>query len=155
YAPSHHESVYGHYVATAVESSHWETVRAALDALWHDAPERLMHLFSQLSGDESMLAPQANRESSNQDFVSQRESARERRGHVTAAGAQAFLALASTRTLEELLVLPKYDLETQRHLSGIGCADESPDGHESGPLAEAPPEAEVTALHQDLEAAGL
>lgn len=56
YAPSYHESVYGHYVATAAERTHWETIRAALDALWQHSPERLLHLFSQLSGDESMLA---------------------------------------------------------------------------------------------------
>src|SRR6185437_2306190 len=125
YAPSYHESAYGHYVATAAEPSHWETVRAALDALWQHAPERLLHLFSLLSADESMLAPQSNRESDHRDFASQRETTRERHGHVTAAGAQAFLTLANLPP-EHLLTLSEYDLETSRHLDMLGRADGDP-----------------------------
>jgi hypothetical protein len=161
YAPSYHESVYGHYVATAAERSHWETVRAALDALWQHAPERLLHLFSQLRGDESMLAPQSNRESDNRDFASQRETTRERRGHVTAVGAQAFLALANT-PLENLLTLSRYDLETSRHLGMLGGAEDAPDDgppdaadRASPERAVAADEAELTALRTQMEAAGL
>jgi len=95
YASSYHESVYGPYVATALVDEHWEAVRAALDALWRLDPERVLHLFAQLSADESMLAPQKNRESSNDDFAAAREGAGERRGHVTAAGARAFLAFGT------------------------------------------------------------
>lgn len=118
YAPSHDEKAYGPYVASARRQEDWETLRGALDALWSDAPERLLHLFALLSGDESMLAPQRHRESSNEDVVSARESAHERRGYVTASGARAFLALAK-RPLKELAALSEYDLETRRHLAGL------------------------------------
>ena len=172
YAPSYHESVYGRYVATAAEPSQWETVRAALDALWQHAPERLLQIFSLLSGDETMLAPQTHRESSNRDFISERESTRECRGHVTAAGAQAFLALANT-PINELLALSRYDLETSRHLTMIAGADEralmvgenlTDDGdedlaageQESDPeSAGSATEADLAALRAEMEAAGL
>jgi hypothetical protein len=119
YAPSYHESAYGPFVVTAIVSEDWETIRATLDALWLREPERMLHLFSQLAASESMLAPQENRESSNADSASLRESARERRGHVTAAGARAFLAFADGRTVDELVALREFDLETRRHLSVI------------------------------------
>lgn len=34
YAPSYHETAFGPYFVTAAVEEHWETVRAALDALW-------------------------------------------------------------------------------------------------------------------------
>src|SRR5579862_1984974 len=77
YAPSHDETAYGPYVVSARRQEDWETLHSALDAMWADAPERLLHLFAQLVGDESMVAPQRNRDSSNDDVVSARESARE------------------------------------------------------------------------------
>ena len=123
YAPSHDEKAYGPYVASARRQEDWETLRGALDALWSDAPERLLHLFALLSGDESMLSPQRQRESSNEDVISARDSARERRGYVTASGARAFLALARS-PFDELARLSEYDLETRRHLAGL--AGESP-----------------------------
>lgn len=119
YAPSHHESAYGPFVATAIGDEHWEAVRAALDALWRHDPERVLHLFGQLSADESMLAPQEERESANDDFAAARESARERRGHVTATGARAFLAFGDARSMDELVALRAVDLETRRHLAVI------------------------------------
>jgi hypothetical protein len=118
YAPSHDEKAYGPYVVIARREEDWETLRGALDAVWSDAPERLLSLFGHLSGDESMLAPQRNRESSNDDLISARDNARERRGYVTASGARAFLSLAS-RPLQELAQLCEYDLETRRHLAGL------------------------------------
>ena len=117
YAPSYHESAYGNYFVTAAAPQHWEIARAGVDALWDHAPERLLRLFALLSGDESMLAPETDRESSNRDFSSQRAGTRERRGHVTAEGARAFLAFAHTSSLETLHALSEYDLETRRHLS--------------------------------------
>src|SRR4029077_11248170 len=70
--------------------------------------------------DESMLAPQRNRESSNDDFISAREGSRECQGYVTASGARAFLALTK-KPLEELAALSEYDLETKRHLAGLAA----------------------------------
>jgi hypothetical protein len=120
YAPSYHESAYGPYVVTAIVDEDWEVVRATLDVLWQREPARVLHLLSQLSADESMLAPQKNRESSNDDFLSSRESARERGGHVTASGARAFLAFGDAQSLDDLAALREHDLETRRHLSAIG-----------------------------------
>ncbi len=173
YAPSHDEAVYGPYVVSARRLEDWETLRGALDALWSDAPERLLDLFGRLSGDESMLAPQRDRESSNEDFVSARESGRESRGYVTASGARAFLALA-TSPLAQLAALSEYDLETSRHLAGLaddpsaetdnggaGDADDASaqvaasvtDGEKPGTL---PPDAgHLAALQTALENAGL
>lgn len=118
YAPSHEEKAYGPYIARARQPKDWETLRGALDALWSQAPERLLNLFSQLSGDESMLRPQQNRESSNDDVVFARESVRERQGYVTAAGARAFLAVAAN-PLAELAAMSEYDPETRRHLERL------------------------------------
>jgi hypothetical protein len=144
YAPSHDEMAYGPYVASARQPEDWETLRGSLDAMWLDAPERLLHLFAQLSGDESMLAPQQNRESSNNDVVSARDSAQEQRGYVTASGARAFLAQARS-PLEELLALSDYDLETRRHLAGL-ASDLRTDSDEAAGAA---------GLHTALEQAGL
>ena len=131
YAPSHDETAYGPYFVSTVVHDHWEIVRAALDAMWHYAPERLLHLFAQLSADESMLAPESDRDSSNQDFVSARDSSRERRGYVTASGARAFLAIATTTPPEELLTLSHYDFETRRHLSALQSNSEHADADAS------------------------
>jgi hypothetical protein len=182
YAPSHEEKAYGPYVVSARRQADWETLRGALDAMWSHAPERLLHLFAQLSGDESMLAPQRNRGSSNEDVVSARERARECRGYVTASGARAFLTLARS-PLKQLAALSEYDLETRRHLAGLAgdlrgdtdsraagdgdsagaqpvAADmdgtENPEGAEDGkPAVRAPDVGHIAALQTALEEAGL
>lgn len=156
YAPSDDETAYGPYVVSARRGEDWETLHAALDAMWADAPERLLHLFAQLSGDESMLAPQRNRDSSNEDVASARERAREAKGHVSASGARAFLALTK-RPLGELAALAEYDLETRRHLAGlvaesIDSAAVAEDAESAVPTAEA---SHLARLHTTLEEAGL
>ena len=158
YAPSYHESAYGQYFVTAAAPQHWETSRAAVDALWDHAPERLLHLFALLSADESMLAPETDRESSNRDFSSQRESTRERRGHVTPEGACAFLSFANTSSLETLHALSEYDLETRRHLSTIDDPLETvtPITPEGAPRkASAAEEDSLSEVRMAFEAAGL
>lgn len=161
YAPSHDEKAYGPYVASARRQEDWETLRGALDVIWADAPERLLHLFAQLSGDESMLAPQQNRESNNDDFVSAREHAHEQRGYVTAGGARAFLALARS-SLSELVSLSEYDLETRRYLAGLAddlqekADDRAPgDGDRADARVPAPAVVALRALHSALEEVGL
>ncbi len=175
YAPSYHENAYGDYVVTAISPAHWETLRAALDAFWHHSPERLLHLLRELVGHESMLAPQIRRESSNEDLSAERISARERMGHVGAAGARAFLDLATTTPAEELLRLSQYDLETRRHLSVIestlaqggdsqggdsqtgdsqGGDSQGGDAQAEGPVSDSNEDG-LTALHEALIAAGL
>ena len=156
YASSDHETTYGPYMASARRAEDWETLRGALDTLWSDAPERLLHLFGQLSGDESMLAPQRYRESSNDDIASARERGRENRGYVTASGARAFLGLARSPP-KELAALSEYDLETRRHLAGLArdshgdsnvvALRDDDDDDEAG--------APARALHTALEEAGL
>jgi hypothetical protein len=154
YAPSYHETAYGHYLVTAISPAHWETLRAALDAYWHHSPERVLHLFSELVGDESMLAPQMQRESSNEDLSAERVSARERMGHVSAAGARAFLDLATTTPPEELLRLAEYDLETRRHLSVIESAAAQTGEPQSDLPASDSYEDGLKALHDELVTAG-
>jgi hypothetical protein len=158
YAPSYDETAYGPYVVSARQQENWDTLRGSLDAMWSDAPQRLLHLLSQLVGDESMVAPQRSRESANDDVVSARESARERRGYVIASGARAFLAQARS-SLEELAALSDYDLETRRHLAGL-ADDQRGDIDEGAPddgtaATQAPEEAHLAALHTALEEAGL
>jgi hypothetical protein len=140
YAPSYDETAYGPYVVSARREEDWETLRGSLDAMWSEAPQRLLHLLAQLVGDESMVAPQRNRESANDDVVSARESAHERCGYVTASGARAFLARARS-SLEDLAALSVYDLETRRYLAGLATP--------------APDVAHLAALHTALEEAGL
>lgn len=162
YAPSHDEMAYGPFVVSARRQEDWETLRGSLDAMWADAPERLVHLFAQLVGDESMVAPQKDRESSNDDVVWARESAHERAGYVTASGARAFLARARTAR-EDLASLSEYDLETRRHLAGLAAdnasmhvrpADTDPPDEEQ-PATQAPDAARLAELHAVLEDAGL
>ncbi|MGH8256759.1 MAG: DUF6178 family protein, partial [Steroidobacteraceae bacterium] len=156
YAPSHDETAYGSYVVRARRQEDWEILRAALDAMWSHAPGRLLHLFAQLSGDESMLAPERDRESSNEDFVFARDSDREGRGYVTANGARAFLALASS-PLEELAALSEYDLETRRYLAGLARSLRADPQHaqEETTAVPAPDMSHLAALHIALEEAGL
>jgi hypothetical protein len=127
YAPSLDETAYGPYVVNTIAHDHWEIVRAALDAMWRHGPERLLHLFAQLSADESMRTPDIDRDSANRDFVFDRDSSRERRGYVTTDGARAFLAIAETTPPEELLTMSHYDLETRRHLAAIEIDGENTD----------------------------
>ena len=150
YAPSHDETAYGPYVVSARRQEDWETLRGSLDAIWSDAPERLLHLFAQLVGDESMVAPQRNRESSNDDVVSARESTLERAGYVTASGARAFLAQARY-PVEDLASLPEYDLETRRHLAGLAGGDAASTQVRSGDTDAT----SLEELHALLEDAGL
>jgi hypothetical protein len=116
--------------------------------MWSDAPERLLHLFAQLSGDESMLAPQRHRASANDDIVAARAGAHERAGYVTASGARAFLAHARS-SLNELAARSDYDLETRRHLAGL-TGDSRAD-----PIGPDPDADGLAALHTALEEAGL
>ncbi|HEX3836012.1 MAG TPA: DUF6178 family protein [Steroidobacteraceae bacterium] len=145
YAPSHDETTYGPYVVSARQHEDWEILRGSLDAMWADAPERLLHLLSQLVGDESMAAPQRNRASSNEDVVAGRDTARERRGYVTANGARAFLAQARAG-FEELSAACGYDLETQHYLTGLADGD---------PQVDAPEVTHLATLHTALEDVGL
>ena len=159
YAPSYDEMAYGPYVVSARRQEHWETLHGSLDVMWADAPQRLLHLLAQLVGDESMLAPERDRESSNNDFVSARDGAHERRGYVTASGARAFLAQARS-PLEELAALVDYDLETRRHLAGLAADADSATASGAGadnadPEILAPGVLHVAALHTELEEVGL
>ncbi len=161
YAPSHEEMAYGPFVVSARRQEHWEVLRGSLDVMWSDAPQRLLHLFAQLVGEESMLAPERDRESSNDDFASARDGANERRGFVTASGARAFLGQA-LRPLEELAALTDYDLETRRHLAGLAEVNQANNGPKCDAVAgnadaEAPvPDvSHVAALHTALEEVGL
>ncbi|HEV2703229.1 MAG TPA: DUF6178 family protein [Steroidobacteraceae bacterium] len=162
YAPSYDETAFGPYVVSARQQDHWETLRGSLDAMWMDAPERLLHLFAQLVGDESMIAPQCARETSNYDFVAGRESVRERAGYVTANGARAFLAQARS-SLDDLAAMSDYDLETRRHLAGLAnepAHDAESTDSADGPTNGSPDGSDLSAdnlaaLHFTLEAAGL
>jgi hypothetical protein len=159
YAPSYDETAYGPYVVSARRPEEWETLRGSLDAMWSDAPERLLHLLAQLVGDESMVAPQRHRESSNEDVVSIRDSTRERRGYVTASGARAFLAQARV-PLGELAALSDYDLETRRHLAGLASEVRGEIADKAGttgeiPTTPAPEVGHLAALHNAMEEAGL
>jgi hypothetical protein len=158
YAPSYDETAYGPYVVSARHQEDWETLRGALDAMWADAPQRLLQLLAQLVGDESMVAPQRNRDSANDDVVSARNSARERRGHVTEDGARAFLSQANS-PLEELAARSDYDLETRRHLLGLAaeprCDTDNAASDEAPPATPAAEQVHLAALHTALEEAGL
>jgi hypothetical protein len=147
YAPSYDETAYGPYMVSARRQEDWEILRGSLDAMWADVPQRLLHLFAQLSGDESMLAPQRNRESTNDDLVSARECAQERAGYVTANGARAFLSQARV-PLKELVARSEYDLETRRHMAGV-AGEPHEDAHNAQDWGH------LAALHTALEQAGL
>lgn len=154
YAPSDDEMAYGSYVVRARKNEEWETIRAALDAMWSDAPERLLRLFAQITGDESMLAPDPNREGSTRDSISRRESSGERRGHVTATGARAFLTFGTRRSIEDLVSLSEYDLETRRHISGLATTEEAepqdrPFAHDPAFTETEPSENRLTLVHTD------
>lgn len=169
YAPSYHESAYGPYMVTARSGEHWQTLREALDAWWGLEPERMLTVLSQLVGDESMRAPDQGRESSNRDFASGREHVQERRGHVSAAGARAFLSFSDTCSMEKIVALREFDLETRRHLEVFqsgeeaqgmepGCRDGVEDEEEARMQASASPPVSSTtldAIRAGLEAEGL
>jgi hypothetical protein len=160
YAPSHDETAYGPYIVSARQLDDWEPLRDSLDAMWADAPERLSALLMQLVGDESMAAPQRNRDSSNQDFVAQRDRTREQCGYVTANGARAFLAQAHS-AFDDLAAQCEYDLETRRYLSGLAdddataeASDTRTEADDKAPAA-VPDEVPLMALQTALEDAGL
>jgi hypothetical protein len=129
---------YGSYLV-AIAEGRSETIRRCLDALWYQVPDRLLQLLAQLSVEDS------RRESLNQDVVFERERLTERRGHVPAMGARAFLAIASTTSIMDLAAMSEYDLETHRHLAAFDNQD----------AIAASEEFAVEELRESLQSAGL
>jgi Family of unknown function (DUF6178) len=111
--------IYGHFLVRPSFEDDWEIIRAALDALWRHAPDRLLHVLGTLTSSESMLNSTERRTSLNLDVAFERERHRERRGYVSQTGARAFLASISITTTHELLLMSAYDNETHRFLAGI------------------------------------
>jgi hypothetical protein len=121
-------AIYGHIVVRPAYEDDWEILRAALDALWLHAPDRLLYLLGTLGSAESMLNSELRRISLNLDVAFERESYRERRGYVSPMGARALLTSASTTNIDDLLMMSGYDSETRRFLSGLEIepADKNP-----------------------------
>ena len=111
--------IYGQYLLRPAFEDDWEAIRAALDALWHHTPDRLLHILGTLAGTESMLNSDGRRTSLNLDVAFEHERHLERRGYVSPAGAQAFLVYISITTTQDLLMMSAYDNETRRFLAGI------------------------------------
>jgi Family of unknown function (DUF6178) len=112
-------AIYGYFLLRPAFEDHWEIVRAALDALWRHAPDRLLHTLGTLATSESMLNSDGRRTSMNLDVAFARERYLERRGYVSPTGARAFLASSLVTTTQELLMMSFYDNETRRFLGGI------------------------------------
>jgi hypothetical protein len=145
---------YGPYMVVPVVEDEWEVARAALDALWTERPECLLHTLRMLDGAESMLAAPEVRRQLEIDVAGERERIRESLGYVTPTGASAFLVFVATARIEELAALSAYDEETRRHLATFGAlqVEEAKDGDE-GPE---PPHERVSVeqmqeLHTTLE----
>jgi hypothetical protein len=121
-------AIHGHFVLRPAFEDDWETIRTALDAMWRHAPDHLLHILGTLGSAESMLDSERRRISLNLDVAFERETYRERRGYVSPTGARAFLTSASTTNIQDLMMMPEYDNETRRFLSGIGIdtTDQSP-----------------------------
>ena len=117
---------YGPYMVVPVVEDEWEVARAALDALWTERPECLLHTLGMLDGAESMLAAPEVRRQLQIDVAGERERTRENLGYVTATGASAFLVFVATARIEELAALSAYDEETRRHLAAFGTSPEPP-----------------------------
>jgi hypothetical protein len=112
-------AIYGHFLVRVAFEDDWETIRAALDALWRHAPDRLLQALGALASSESMLDSARRRASLNLDVAFQRERHLERRGYVSPSGARAFLNSISIATTQELRMLSVYDNETHRFLLDI------------------------------------
>jgi hypothetical protein len=112
-------AIYGHLLVRPSFEDDWEIIRAALDALWCHAPDRLLHNLGTLASSESMLNADGRRASLNLDVAFARERHLERGGYVSPTGARAFLASTSVITTQELLMMSAYDNETRRFLAGI------------------------------------
>jgi hypothetical protein len=121
-------AIYGHFLLRPAHEDDWETIRTAMDALWHHAPDHLLNLLGTLSSAESMLDSERRRVSLNLDVAFERENYRARRGYVSPTGARAFLNSACTTTIRDLLSMSEYDNETRRLLAGLEMdpTDENP-----------------------------
>jgi Family of unknown function (DUF6178) len=117
--PSEYCAIYDHFLVRPAFEDDWEIIRAALDALWHHTPDHLLYILGTLTSTESMLESGGRRTSLNLDLAFERESYRERRGHVSPAGARAFLVSISVGTVQDLMLMYAYDNETRRFLAGI------------------------------------
>ena len=144
---------YGPYMVVPVVEDEWEVARAALDALYIERHECLMHTLGMLDGAESMLATPERRRQLQIDVAHERERARESVGFVTATGASAFLVYVATARIEELAALSAYDEETRRHLAAFGTTEvEDPeDDDDAGEPKEAPTVEELHQLRTVLE----
>jgi hypothetical protein len=137
-----------------VVEDEWEVARAALDALWTERPQCLLHTLGMLDGAESTLAAPEARRQLQIDVAHERERTRENLGYVTPTGASAFLVFVATARIEELAALCAYDEETRRHLAAFGASqvqETEDDDAEPGSLDEPATVEQVQELRTALE----
>jgi hypothetical protein len=108
----------------------------ALQALWNEAPDLLLHLLERLTADDSRLDGEGLRYRVHDDSAAARDAERERAGYVSGPAAAAFLGQVRVLGQEGIVELTDYDLESARHLGRLHGVGQSESGSWS-PGAEA------------------
>jgi hypothetical protein len=131
------------FLVTAHLEDEWDVIHAALMALWSHGPDRLTALLERLTLDDSRPNEELAHGVLHQDAAGAREAQQERAGFVPPSAAQAFLALARALSIDELVTMTDYDLETARHLRQIdfGKREGQREASATGPATDPEPSA--------------
>lgn len=139
-APGPFAARFDRFLVTAATEDEWDVVHGVLLALWSEQPERLLTLLERLADTDHRPEGERPRHWLRLDGASARELRRERAGFVPGAAAKAFLALATTQTLDRLLAMDGYDPESERHLRALRAERPSQHhaAHATAPADESP-----------------
>ncbi len=102
-------AVFGEYRVTARYEDEWDTVHAALNALWAESPDFLLHLLGRLAFRHSILGVNDAARRLHADAAGERRSRRQAAGFVADADAAAVLASFRERPLDALASMQAYE----------------------------------------------
>ncbi|MBC7982554.1 MAG: hypothetical protein H7Y02_01740 [Candidatus Obscuribacterales bacterium] len=108
------------FIVRPINEEHRYTVLTTLNALWIDAPERMLRLLNRLSITPDTFEAHRGWTTTALDVEFERRSFREAHGYVSADDARAFLSHAVSLTPQQILAMSAYDAQTGRHLAAIG-----------------------------------
>jgi hypothetical protein len=147
---------YGIFGVLGKDVDHWDTILSALDSLWAEQPDYLLHVLRRSCFDRSILNEDTSeydaKQVLHQDLAQTRESKREKQGFVTPLNASIFLIYAKSSELAELCAQTEYDLNTRRHFKLSAEAEQIDDqqllSHDSSPDRSEAGEEDLRELHK-------
>ena len=119
-------AVFDEYVVRARFEDEWDTIHAALLALWTAHPDFLVHMLGALTPRHSILGNDDAPRRLHADEAGARSTRRRRTGFVEASDAAAWLALVRVTPLDALVGARAYDPLTDAYFRSVAGAPKQP-----------------------------